>query len=150
VPSSSPASGFWSFTQGQGQGNVDLTAFYLVGRGIVGCDHNNDPMASFAHRTCLKQGVNGWLQLDIGLGFIGGSGAAPVIDYGDIDLSFADKATGTTYTISGHTRQRFGGLQHQLCTSVAPEPATLALILPGLAGLGGLGFVRRRSRRVAA
>jgi hypothetical protein len=138
----------WTFTQGQGQGNRDFMAFYQFGGGIVGCDHSDDPVAGYAHSTCLPKGLNGWLQLDVLLTFIGGTGPTPVIDHDDIDLSFAGNTAGCS--IPGHNNQGFTNLQYQLCATVSPEPATLALILPGLVGLGGFGVVRRRSRRVAA
>lgn len=33
------------------------------------------------------------------------------------------------------------------CTTVTPEPVTMALLATGLAGMGGMGFIRRRKNR---
>jgi hypothetical protein len=113
------------------QGNTSLPAEYLRG-GILGCD-NAWTMPTSYYQTC---GGNGWVVFSFT--------TTNAWSANDAQIAFRSQSLVIRQGLHKACRTADPYGSNEYCMSVVPEPITLALLGSGLAGLGGVGLVRRR------
>ncbi len=139
--------------QGSNQGYNQFG--WYTGLGIAGCDlypKPNNSREDFRVSTCPASGLTGWLRFDFHLAWYGDAPARPVgfdnfrfaignefegCRFGTADLRDTGDAT------SCATRDYNEVLRQNAIAT--PEPAVLAMLVPGLLAIGGLATHRRRT-----
>lgn len=131
-------------TNGGGLGNIEFQANSFPGTkgGILGCNNGyNNAVPSDYFRTCDSQGNTGWVVFSFH--------TANAWDASAAEIAWKVQsvaATGLSYECRSQ--------DPLLCDppveiTATPEPMTIMLLGSGLAGMGGLGAVRRRKREGA-
>lgn len=113
-------------------GCTDVFLDYTGNQGIISCDVPILPWTAYAFRTCAAAGLDGWVNYNFTI-FPTFSQPTPTYDSVGFDIGPC------VFTGSAHTTN----CEQVPYSSVSPEPATLALLVPALLGIG---VVRRRRR----
>lgn len=135
VPVGSP-SGFWNLSNpGRLGGPIELTAGITPGStagGIIGCDSPASGLPGSYFNTC---GSNDWVVFYFTTTNAWSANDAQVAW---LTQQFGVNGGGLECDTNG------GSPGRESCVSVTPEPITMLLLGSGLAGVGGVGVVRRR------
>ncbi len=132
-------------------------SWFSYGQGLIGCTYSIGEPDQFGVRTCPALGLTGWLVMDLRLQILSAPAFNPDVltDFvrgaalRDFRLSIGED--GSTCDITGANSGLNPTVQECLSApytlapiTVTPEPATLALLIPGVAGV----LAVRRRRRV--
>jgi hypothetical protein len=105
-----------------------------VTKGLVGCNQATPPGQ---YQTCYSNGPE--LDLDFA--------TTSQFTFQDVVYGWHSEAVdGTGCSLWGDSNGNSTNTNLADCTGVVPEPVTMTLLATGLAGMGGVGFIRRRRR----
>jgi len=135
----------------------DLSTTYYtdVSGGVMGCNLGEyaAPFRGWGWQTCPSSGLNGWVKFDFALYWAEQVGAPRFVTGDDFFLTMGAANTGSDY-LCGFGQEIGIDVPVNACPDqayqwavVTPEPTSIILLASGLAGVGGVGALRRRRRR---
>lgn len=135
----------------------DLSTTYYtdVSGGVMGCNLGEyaSPFRGWGWQTCPSSGLNGWVKFDFALYWAEQVGAPRFVTGDDFFLTMGAANTGSDY-LCGFGQEIGIDVPVDACPDqayqwavVTPEPTSIILLASGLAGVGGVGALRRRRRR---
>lgn len=135
----------------------DLSTTYYtdVSGGVMGCTLGQyaSPFRGWGWQTCPRTGLNGWVKFDFALYWAEQVGAPRFVNGDDFFLTMGSANASSDY-LCGFGKEIGVDVPVDACPDeayrwavVTPEPTSIILLASGLAGVGGVGALRRRRRR---